>query len=181
MLWQRGLTSYPAKRLFPIEDGFETCAGNLQGSEFTCGQGIIGYGCLAVSRCSLGYEPVGMEDLLPVCRSDGTWSIQPPSCRNGRCYVVDLEASIDMLTVAHTCDTNGSPVHSWPHGTGLIITPHMKPLKSYRLFEMIQHMYHHNVSWINGMRFITHKNVGRVTKSGEFLWESWDVFLDRTP
>ena len=57
-------------------------------------------------------------------------------------------------------------VELWSHGTGLIITPH-KSLKSYKLFEMRHHMYHHNVSWINyGMRCITHKHVGRVTKSG---------------
>ena len=57
----------------------------------------------------------------------------------------------------------------WSHGTGLIITP-QKSLKSYRLFEMRHHMYHHNVSYIDaGMYFITHKHVPRLRKSSEFL------------
>ena len=42
-------------------------------------------------------------------------------------------------------------------------------------------MYHHNVSYTGGMRCSTHKHVARVTKSGEFLWKSWEVYLDRTP
>ena len=31
------------------------------------------------------------------------------------------------------------------------------------------------------IRCITHKHVGRLTKRDEFLWKSWDVFLDRAP
>ena len=39
MLFSQGLVTYAAKRLMPIEDSFETCAGALQGSEFTCAAG----------------------------------------------------------------------------------------------------------------------------------------------
>ena len=42
-------------------------------------------------------------------------------------------------------------------------------------------MYHHNDLYTGGIRCSTHKHVGRLTKRDEFLWKSWDVFLDRTP
>ena len=43
------------------------------------------------------------------------------------------------------------------------------------------HMHDHHVAYTGGMCCITHKHVGRVTKSGEFLWKSWDVFVEGTP
>ena len=45
------------------------------------------------------------------------------------------------------------------------------------------HMHDYHFAYTGGVRFITHKRVARerVTKSGEFLWKSWDEFLDRTP
>ena len=75
-------------------------------------------------------------------------------------------------------------VQLWSHGTGLI---NITPQKSQRFssagsFERRHHMYHHHVSWINGMRCMREKKAGRVTKSDEFLWKNWGVYLvlDRT-
>ena len=57
--------------------------------------------------------------------------------------------------------------------------------KSHRFSQTFRnkrdHMYHHNVSYTGRMRCITQKHVAQVTKSGEFLWESWGVYVDRTP
>ena len=51
-------------------------------------------------------------------------------------------------------------VFPWSHGIGLLITPH-KSLKSYRLFEMIHHRYHHNPSYTRqtGIGVVSHTNM----------------------
>ena len=93
---------------------------------------------------------------------------------------------------------------SWSHGIGLIITSgvsaeavnehmsgghahvmHMSCTCRAHVMHMpctchahVVHMHehdHHDVAYTDGIRCSTHKHAARVTKSGDFLWESWEV------